>query len=97
MFRFLSDPLFVQIYPGSSGTYNLPAGSETNPSEDNLAFQRSDSLIISIEGFRCEGAEDGEGIAGCRECGEGAGGVVRGDGDNVGNQLGIFPFFSKLF
>ncbi len=29
------------------------------------------------------GAEDGEGLAGCRECHRRARGVVRGDGDNV--------------
>jgi hypothetical protein len=39
--------------------------------------------------------KDCEGLAGCRECGEGARGVVRGEGDNVG--IGILPrlFFNS--
>jgi len=44
---------------------------------------------------RCR-AEDGEGLAGCRECGEGARGVVRDDGDSVSGFPDNFFFNQTL-
>jgi len=72
-----------------------PEGRRHHHGRDVPHVQHGDGLCVCCpEGFGCEGAEDGEGLAGGRERGERARGVVRGEGDNVA-RFSRPPFFTS--